>query len=60
LGGDGYLYFDQVGSYVRHNSASIDMSALIDLAVFGLPAGLGRGTPVEINSAIELRLGNDQ
>ena len=60
LDGDGYLYFDQAAAYVRYNSADIDMSALIDLAVFGLPAGMGRGTPVEIKSAIELKLGDEQ
>jgi len=60
LSGNGFFYFDRAAGYVRQNNARLEISALVDLAAFGMPAGLGRGAPVEIDSELKLRLGSGQ
>ena len=56
LSGDGYLYFDKSKGRIIKNSGDFIISAVIDLMAFGLPSGLGRGVPVDIDSKIEIEL----
>ncbi len=59
LSGEGFFYFDINRGKIIENSGDLAIDALLDLAAFGLPAGLGSGVPASIQSEIEIKLNDN-
>lgn len=60
LSGKGYFYFDNYAGRIVETSGDYTIDALIDLATFGLPEGLGNGVPVNIKSEVRIKLKDEQ
>lgn len=60
LSGKGYFYFDNNKGRITESSGDYITNGLVDLAIFGLPVGLGDGVLVNVKSEVRIKLQDEQ